>query len=227
MNRFKNLKNSFCLNAFTLAEVLITLGIIGIVAAMTIPTLMQNTGDRANKEAFRKTYSAISQATLQMITDNGGTLTDALPVETTNYWGDSYIYQQYAKYLGIAKVCGNNASNPTTDCFPYTASKNASTTYNHAPNSGTFADAALLKDGQGIRFDHAVACDSTTVTCARIWVDTNGPNKKPNVWGRDIFMIDVFSNHVAPRGWDMADTACTTGNGEGCARFVISNTDYD
>ena len=49
-------------SAFTLAEVLITLGIIGVVAAMTIPTLMQNTGKSELKTAYKKVLSAVNQA---------------------------------------------------------------------------------------------------------------------------------------------------------------------
>ena len=44
---------------FTLAEVLITLGIIGVVAAMTIPTLMSNTGKSELKSGYKKALSAI------------------------------------------------------------------------------------------------------------------------------------------------------------------------
>lgn len=47
---------------FTLAEVLITLGIIGVVAAMTIPTLMSNTGRAEFKTAYKKIISAVNQA---------------------------------------------------------------------------------------------------------------------------------------------------------------------
>ncbi len=63
--------------AFTLAEVLITLGIIGVVAAMTIPTLMKNTQDTELKTAWKKEYSVLSQAFLEIATDNGGDLTGA------------------------------------------------------------------------------------------------------------------------------------------------------
>ena len=49
-------------NAFTLAEVLITLGIIGVVAAMTMPTLMNSTQGAQYKAAYRKALSALSQA---------------------------------------------------------------------------------------------------------------------------------------------------------------------
>jgi len=49
-------------NAFTLAEVLITLGIIGVVAAMTMPTLINQTNGAQYKAAYKKALSAIAQA---------------------------------------------------------------------------------------------------------------------------------------------------------------------
>lgn len=48
--------------AFTLAEVLITLGIIGVVAAMTIPTLIANTKSQQYRSQFKKTLSTLNQA---------------------------------------------------------------------------------------------------------------------------------------------------------------------
>ena len=49
---------------FTLAEVLITLGIIGVVAAMTIPTLISNTNSAKFKSQYKKTLSTMNQAAL-------------------------------------------------------------------------------------------------------------------------------------------------------------------
>ena len=49
---------------FTLAEVLITLGIIGVVAAMTIPTLIANTNSAKFRSQFKKTISTLNQAGL-------------------------------------------------------------------------------------------------------------------------------------------------------------------
>lgn len=49
-------------SGFTLAEVLITLGIIGVVAAMTIPTLMAKIQNRQYATAYRKAYSTLNQA---------------------------------------------------------------------------------------------------------------------------------------------------------------------
>lgn len=51
-------------HGFTLAEVLITLGIIGVVAAMTLPTLIANTNSAKFKSQFKKTLSTLNQAGL-------------------------------------------------------------------------------------------------------------------------------------------------------------------
>ena len=53
--------------AFTLAEVLITLGIIGVVAAMTIPTLISNTNGAQFKTAYKKALSTLNQAAIMNI----------------------------------------------------------------------------------------------------------------------------------------------------------------
>ncbi len=58
-------------NAFTLAEVLITLGIIGIVAAMTMPILIQKNNNRVVETRLMKFYSAINQAVKMAEVDYG------------------------------------------------------------------------------------------------------------------------------------------------------------
>ncbi len=58
-------------NAFTLAEVLITLGIIGIVAAMTLPTLIQKHRKQVVETRLKKFYTNINQAILQAEVKNG------------------------------------------------------------------------------------------------------------------------------------------------------------
>ena len=79
--------NNICQKAaFTLAEVLITLGIIGVVAAMTIPTLIANTNSQKYRSTLKKTISTLSQA---------ARLSDSL------YGFD---------YAGITQVCGVNAA---------------------------------------------------------------------------------------------------------------------
>ena len=54
-------RDNYTQNAFTLAEVLITLGIIGVVAAMTIPILMTNIAGAKYRSQFKKTLSNLNQ----------------------------------------------------------------------------------------------------------------------------------------------------------------------
>ncbi len=60
--------------SMTLAEILITLGIIGVVATMTIPSLIEKTNDAELKTAWKKEFSILSQATSRIENDNGGEL---------------------------------------------------------------------------------------------------------------------------------------------------------
>ena len=61
---------------FTLAEVLITIGVIGIVAAMTLPMLLVNHREKEMVTRLKKVYTNISQAMQRAIVENG----------TPNYW---------------------------------------------------------------------------------------------------------------------------------------------
>lgn len=87
--------------AFTLAEVLITLGIIGIVAAMTIPTLISSYNKKIVETNLVKFYSSINNAIALSEIDNGGVTTwEAYPetAEGKKNWFEKYI----ASYLKIA-----------------------------------------------------------------------------------------------------------------------------
>ena len=69
--------------AFTLAEVLLTLAIIGIIAAMTLPALQNSTNKMENVVALKKTYYVLSQATYSIMAENGG-MPQALSGATTH-----------------------------------------------------------------------------------------------------------------------------------------------
>lgn len=76
-------------NAFTLAEVLITLGIIGIVASMTLPTLINNQRNKALQTALKKAYSRHSEA-FMLVKDEMGV--DNLRTEFATYDEDNKVY---------------------------------------------------------------------------------------------------------------------------------------
>lgn len=60
--------------AFTLAEMLITLTIVGVVAALTIPALLNYTKEQELKTVWKKTFAIYSSAFQKMASDNGGEL---------------------------------------------------------------------------------------------------------------------------------------------------------
>lgn len=88
---------------FTLAEVLITLGIIGVVAAITIPALIQNYKKHVIESRLKQTVSILQQAVVRSSVDNG----------TPDTWrvdgNDSTIFDVYIKpYLKVVKTCTKN-----------------------------------------------------------------------------------------------------------------------
>jgi prepilin-type N-terminal cleavage/methylation domain-containing protein len=86
-------------NAFTLAEVLITLGIIGVVAALTMPSLIADYKQRVYDTARKKVWSTLGQA-VRVITVNGG-IGDAADAQ-------DFVENHLKKQIKIIKTCDNN-----------------------------------------------------------------------------------------------------------------------
>jgi len=105
-------KRNFYKNAFTLAEVLITVAIIGIVAALTIPAMVQNYKKRVVETRLAKFYSMINQAVQLSELDNGDKKSwdELLPCEKDEEgniisYDKSPAEEWYNKYLkGYLKV---------------------------------------------------------------------------------------------------------------------------
>lgn len=108
--------------AFTLAEVLITLGIIGVVAAITIPTVMSKVQDAQFKTAFKKEFSLVDQATRSIASDNGGSVVGLFKSTcSTAYDTDNMrlYFQQYFKTVDQCTVL--TSCNLTTELGPTNA----------------------------------------------------------------------------------------------------------
>ena len=98
----KILKN----RAFTLAEVLITLGIIGVVAAMTIPTLITNYQKRQTALGVKKAYTELNQIVRMATADYGDPSGwDYYGENELQQWVETYILP-YTKATG-AQLCSN------------------------------------------------------------------------------------------------------------------------
>ena len=87
--------------AFSLAEVLITLGIIGVVAALTLPTLIQNYQKQATANKVKKFYTNFNQVIRYSELDNGD-------CNTWNINDSNELYDKYlSKYLKVVQVQRN------------------------------------------------------------------------------------------------------------------------
>ena len=100
---------------FTLAEVLITLGIIGVVAAMTMPTLINSTQGAQYKTAFKKSLTVLSQAVVMNIALNDYDLSQVVGDAATNATGGSdgqaatgaqSLWDVYHNRLNIVREAG-------------------------------------------------------------------------------------------------------------------------
>lgn len=192
--------------AFTLAEVLITLGIIGVVAAFTIPSLMNSYQKQTYITALKKAYSTTNQALIQMAADKGcigdlGCTGLFSPTTTNQTFGD-----EFAKYFKVMKNCGDYSTSSIPGCF----SSNVNFNYDGSdPQTGWDTVNYRFTTVDGVSFmlysyndNCAVGAYSNHTTnnlnrvCGDIYIDVNGMNG-PNYLGRDIFYF-LISNGKGP-----------------------------
>ena len=180
--------------AFTLAEVLITLGIIGVVAAITMPILIGNYQKKVIQTALKKTNSELAQAVNMLMFENGNTLAGLC---TTNKDHDCFA-EKLAQQLKINKLCHSNNSD-NDNCWSYTGLFSGAKNRPHI----------ILADGRLLQIYHTDAkCSEMinhsqykdkTLICASTYVDINGL-KSPNELGKDIFAFVITNGSVIPLG---------------------------
>ena len=218
MSSFIFIKNK---KAFTLAEVLITLGIIGVVAAMTIPTLISKYYEKQTVTKVIEIQSILSQA-LKLVEEE---------YDTPENWGLStrYYTKEDSEKIGeimkhalkISLDCGT--SDTQGICLP-------STPYQYLRGgsvqdfrkSGTYK--VVLTNGALLWFGVANGNQLD------FFFDTNG-KAKPNVVGRDLFaMTYIFNKGLIADGGPDDDTpyqsTCNTkSSGWGCAYYILKFQD--
>lgn len=195
------------MKAFTLAEVLITLGIIGVVAAMTIPNLMMSYQKNVIYQQFRKQYSVLSAAFALLNSDYGGDFSNAFP-------SSDDLMNALATKLDVVQTC--TVAQDAQDCFHKTTDIKAlggaalGTNWT-SPNSASM----VLKDGvKIILYDNGYrtpACNGSIAVrngencaCQIIGIDVNG-DAGPNIFGRDILVVYLYKYGIVPDGVPMTD----------------------
>ena len=218
--------------AFTMAEVLITIGIIGLVAAMTMPSLINNHRNKALEAGLKKNYSVISQALAMYQAQNGITLTsaDIRPRE---------LKSLIMPYFNVLIDCGIGTEEEACIFNDLENSSNSDNIYK-TYNNNTL-DLGYFDDGQFILTDGSMIFieNSTVENDPRryISVDVNGYLKRPNKLGFDLFMFQIDKNgKILPMGASGTDyederyycspTSVSTMNGAACTYKALTDKYY-
>ena len=182
------------IRAFTMAEVLITLGIIGIVAAMTLPSIMTNYQKKVIATKLKKTYSILNQAFMQSQQVNGDF--DTWPIGEEIEDVDKYFNFYYKPYFNGVQICKNAKKCGYKSNLPW---QNLS---GKSVNWGLITDTTrvffILNDGTTVfipRNSTHSSGEPAYVNYLLMYVDVNG-YKSPNVLGKDVFQFVMDKNNT-------------------------------
>lgn len=218
---------------FTLAEVIITLGIIGVVAAMTIPNLVASYQNNLWHDYCKKSYKILFDAFSQIKSDANGTLAYYFTSETD-------LITKLSGKISTSLICTPSTTVFEGNCWHNTGNWNLlnGNTYVAPTNYGLMSSSGILIG----TMLHLSSCSwngygtpSGKGICASIWVDSNG-FEKPNMLGKDIFYFWINEDGVIPIGLDGTTgtiaTSCSTAAGFGsyagwgCSRDYLLDKNY-
>ena len=161
-------------SAFRLAEVLITLAIIGVVATVTLPALNANVTKKSLETATLKAYNSLQNAAQRCLTDNEVTSFDDM-----NFSPENFVN----RYFNVVETCMN-----ANECFE--------ATYDTVGESGnTYSINELVDVGQrAYKLNDGATIQIRELNGVR-WavIDVNG-EKNPNTVNRDMWVLSLMDN---------------------------------
>lgn len=180
--------------AFTLAETLIVMSIIGVVAALTIPNMNHSTGEKEKIASLKKIYAELTdafgraQATYGPY-DEWFNNVDAGPTTTLKIFAERIL-----DFLKADKICGTEK---------YTGCWSAKNKFRFTEQyfGGVDHYKVLLKSGTSLSF-------YSNGKVSRITVDIDGPNKGPAWQGKDVFQFVIKDNELIPEGKEYCSDEC-------------------
>ncbi len=205
--------------AFTLAEIMVSVGIIGVIAALTVPTLVDDYQKKTQAVQFRKVVNDIATAVDLHMTEEGKNSFDA----TSAYKDLSKLFEDAnKKQLKIIKTCAANS----TGCFAsekyLSISGTAATELFKCTNkSYVLANSAAvcMTGGQTTNGTDVTKADVTVV------VDING-KESPNIAGRDLFMFSLDSKTGEPTASGASGDCTTNTTGTGCYALLVEDNNW-
>lgn len=208
-----------------MAEILITLGIVGVVAALTIPGLMTAYKAHQLRAQFLKSYSTVQQVFRRMEADD-------ISLDPTSYTDNNKLYKVFIQYLSGAHDC--SAKVPVC----YSHKNGAYKTLDGKSNiiSWYFDDGQiLLQDGTLLLFENPSSEYGGSSLTVWVSVDLNGWSRLPNKAGYDLFTFFFKDGELVTMGDKdtpyPADEYCCFDkagamNGIGCAYRAKNESDY-
>ena len=203
-------------NGFTLSEVLITLVVLGIISAITVPSVIQSTQKQEYVSKLKKAYSVLSQSVYRVSMKNGD------PVGDFSSLAEDDFFDTFLKEVNNAKLCKDSASGCFTDKnIIYLNGK-------ESPNTFDRKNSLITVDGIAYGWSPEYCADkgltdSDFENCiGRFIVDVNG-HKSPNRYGYDVYFFAVVDGKgIVPAGSGNQSQDCTrSGKGIYCAAKVL------
>lgn len=216
--------------AFTLAEVLITLGIIGVVAALTIPMLMTHIANIRNSAILKEDYSILQQV-MRYAYDDGAS--SAITTLNNNAQMQDWFDEYLLPYMKVGRVCYDESG-----CWSEKLTKQLNGVV--APNMlvgkvGQGTVCFILNNGSNVCEDdyrkneihNMYGVDIQSDFGIVMFVDVNGM-ANPNMYGKDVFIFVSSDDKYSPAGSsvspeDAISNCKLTGTGALCANVVKSN----
>ncbi len=194
---------------------------------MTLPTLIQNHQNKALHSALLKNYSVL-QTALQKANYEQGHLISSVSI------AEKELKSLLMKELNAVKDCGNES------CTSRRRSDDGSTNYvinNYKTYNNKIMATFYLDDGQFMLADGSLwMLENPGDGSLFITIDLNGPDKKPNKWGHDMFTFQIIRNgKVLPMGADGTafsnEEFCSKNsnagtNGIACTHRALTDKDY-
>lgn len=227
---------------FTLSEVFITISIIGVVAALTLPSLINKIQDKHFKSVYKKDVALMSEA-MKMLYANDDKSFD------TSFAGLPKSVCALRKYLKISHITFECAEIEAYEDDPTKLFDNWIKNYRKMWHSNDSGSLWFTKDN--IKMPNVMTYEYSTIhltngamvffpCCNRIYIDVNG-YKKPNVIGKDIFALPIenglpqtkIGNSFVPQGCfgekntsttltkDNYVDDCLNGHGWGCSFLYL------
>ena len=220
--------------AFTIAETLSAIATIGIIAAIIIPSSIQNIGRRKAEHRIKMTYSILGNLISQSEVYNNVVLTwdfDATRDNPNQNSAARAFSEEYmTPYMNLMYICGSKDSDKK--CFNkknneiYASNGEAFNSPFNASNAYMFR----LKNGISFAVIKSKAIKSCMKDTVYIAVDIDGPDKGNSIAGRDVFMYKISRSrgleafYCEDKENGICEESCTGGPGtEWAYKFTQNN----